>query len=117
MQNQPDVTFAYAHQRHRVFPDFGIFDRAVLLESDSMIAHSTSQQLERDTARQYELSQVFDVIRFPASQILRDPDGVATSINNRLASRPLVPLQRTHGGFRITPTANGALLVAETERC
>ncbi len=110
VMRQPDVNLFVRGQHHRYFPDFAVFARGLLIEVDSMIGHSAPKQLERDNLRQNELSEVFDIVRFPASQIIRDPDGVAHSIRNRIVHRPLVDLDRIQHPFRLTMTPSGVIV-------
>jgi very-short-patch-repair endonuclease len=108
---QPDIVFVRGRTRKRFFPDLGLLHCGLLVESDSIIGHSKTAQLQRDLERQNVLTDVFEIMRFPASEILGDADAVAAKILRRVAGMPLVAPDRIFRGYRMTPTATGLLVV------
>lgn len=109
---QPDVEFAQGTRLLTTyFPDIAIFRRGIVVEVDGFEGHSNRVQLERDADRQNRLALAFTVIRYSATQVLRDPLACAQDIRRRHDALPVRPdtwaspicrLQRTNTGVRIT---------------
>jgi very-short-patch-repair endonuclease len=108
---QPDVEIVQGERLLTTyFPDLAIFQRGLLVEVDGFEGHSTRAQLERDAERQNRLAIAFTVIRFSATQVLRNPLGCAEDVRRRhdaLPARPdswkspLCRLETTTAGMRI----------------
>jgi very-short-patch-repair endonuclease len=62
------------------FPDLALPEFRLLIEVDSMQAHSSQLALARDLRRQNKLMRGFRVLRFTAVEILENPERVAKEI-------------------------------------
>ena len=83
---QPTVRIvdAKASRLDTFFPDFAVVGPLMLVEADSLEAHSTQDALARDLLRQNKLLLGFTIRRYTALQILNDPIGVANKIKSAM---------------------------------
>jgi very-short-patch-repair endonuclease len=74
------VSFRKQHPIGKYRADFYCAAAKLVIEIDG-IAHEMGDRPQRDERRTQHLqSQGYDVLRIPAANVLKDPDGVATSI-------------------------------------
>ena len=79
------------------YPDFAWPDRMRLAEVDGLDAHASPEQLTHDLDRQNQLMELgWEVRRFPAQMVRRDPLRVVTEIT-RFVMAP-ISLPSVHGG-------------------
>lgn len=75
---QLEITFP---EGDHAYPDLAWPDRMKCVEVDSMLAHSSPEDLERDLIRQNRLLELgWEIRRFTARRIRRDPIGVINEI-------------------------------------
>jgi very-short-patch-repair endonuclease len=67
------------------FPDLGEMDALLCAEVEGAVAHSDAEQIDRDASRQNVLAAGFEIMRFQAGRVLKDPDACATDIAKRIA--------------------------------
>lgn len=90
---QPTVLVFSADGRllHRFFPDFADLVRGLLVEVNGRAGHTGDDNIDRDDRRLNELSGAFNIQRYSARQVHRDPVAVAHSIGGvqrKLSNRP-----------------------------
>jgi very-short-patch-repair endonuclease len=90
----------------RFFPDLALPEFRLLIEVDSMQAHSSQLALARDLRRQNKLMRGFRVLRFTAVEILENPERVAREIYSFI--RTLTPSKPTWqiGGVQVSYSLN-----------
>ncbi len=82
------VKFRRQHPVGDYVADFYCAERRLIVEIDG-IAHDMSDRLERDARRdEWMRSCGMEVMRIPASDVLRDPDGVAAALVGLCAAPP-----------------------------
>ena len=79
---QPTILVFSADGRllHRFFPDFADLVRGLLIEVNGRAGHTGDDNIDRDDRRLNELSGAFNIQRYSARQVHRDPVAVANSI-------------------------------------
>jgi len=87
-QRPHDVKFRNHHPIGRLVVDFYCASRRLVIEIDG-IAHDMGDQPERDRRRDAWLrSEGFEIVRIPASDVLRDPAEIADSLALNCSAEP-----------------------------
>ena len=107
---QPTILIFSADGRllHRFFPDFADLVRGLLVEINGRAGHIGDDNIDRDDRRLNELSRTFQILRFSARQVHRDPVGVARSIGRVQEAMALRTEHWSGGGATVRLTTDGA---------
>lgn len=94
-----------------LYPDLGLLEFRLLLEVDGEKGHSGSIARARDLHRQNKLVRGFRILRFTASRILADPQGVAEEIRRNLVGVAKVGTEWQFDNISVSYSSNNFLVV------
>ena len=89
------------------FPDIALPHYRLLIEVDGAGAHANASALTRDLRRQNKVLRGFRLLRFPATDILRDPVATAQQVERAIReTTPLTPAAWTVDGVSVAYATN-----------